>query len=216
MPDTFTIYDRFYFIIYISCLLLSLRARAGNVPGLLFLRLVLCCGLVTEITVEVLQYYQINSNAPYYFYLPMEYVLLTLFYTRNMRRRPAGNWMYASILVYLGCCLLFGSLPRITNFPSVIYEISCLLNTVWITLLFLSMPHAGGLPVTRHPMFWIYTALLVFFSCTFYFNAVYAYYLTKNAIVAGQLRNYINNGLNFFLYLTLSYAFICSRRMKKY
>ena len=216
MHESFTIYDRFYFVIYITCFLLSMRARASNVPGLLCLRLMLCCGLITEIAVEVLQYYRTNSNAPYYFYLPMEYLLLTLFYMKNLLRRRTVNYVYVSIGLYLGCCLLFGSLPQITNFPSVIYEVSCLLNTVWITLLFLKMPHADDLPITQHPMFWIYTALLVFFSCTFYFNGVYAYYLTKNEAVAVQLRNYINNGLNFFLYLTLSYAFICSRRMKKY
>lgn len=217
MPETFTIYDKYYFTIYIICLVFSMMARGFNIPGLLYLRLILYCGFVTEVSIEILQYYKQDNNTPYYFYLTIEYCLLVLFYGKNTYNRILRNCMYGSIVFYLVSCLWLVIFKYdAEDIPASIYKISCALNVIWITILFLNIPYTTDVVITRYPLFWILTALLVFYAGTFFFNAAYSYFYEKNNEVAKAIRNYINNGLNFFLYLTLSYAFLCSWRMKEY
>lgn len=212
----FTTYDIIYFSIYITCLCFSLKAREDNIPGLSFLRLLLYCGLLTEVAVEILQWYKMNSNSPYYLYIPAEYILLVLFYAKSTARKLFRRILFISTGAYLAACILVLTLdPSILQYPAWIYNISCLLNTIWVTLLFLEMQHVGNVSITRQPQFWIYTAFLLFFSTVFFFNGPYLYLLKKDSKLAETLRNMLNVMMNYVLYLLLTYAFICSIRMKR-
>lgn len=212
-----TSYDIIYFIIYITCLFSSFKARVKNIPGFLYIRLMLCCGLITEIAVEVCQYYKLEDNKPYYFYIPLEYCLLIFFYAANTTKKIFKNILFSSIVIYLAICfLLVLSYTSFKRYPSSIYNVSCALNTVWITFLFFDLTSIDGLKITRIPLFWIYTALLVFFSGIFFFNGAYNYFLQTDTSLAKELRDYINTGLNYFLYSVLTYGFICSAKTRKY
>ncbi|MVT09387.1 hypothetical protein [Chitinophaga tropicalis] len=213
-----TTYDIFYYLIYIICLFCSIKAREEHIPGLLFLRLLLYCGLITEGIVEIMQYYELkrSENIPYYFYIPTEYFLLVFFYAKNTTRPLLKKIMLSSTGIYLGICsYIVARQQGMVEYPAWVYSSSCVLNTIWVTLLFLEMQYVESTGITRLPVFWIYTGLLVFYASVFFFNGPYSYLLKANSGLADTLRTRLNITMNYVLYLTLTYGFICSLRMKR-
>jgi hypothetical protein len=212
-----TVQDIFYYIIYCICLLFSYLAKRENIPGLAYLRLLLWFGLATEVCVEILQYQHAEDNIPYYFYLPLEYGLLVFFYQANCRRPLLKTVLFPSILVFFITSVLLSTIQYgFHGYPSTIFNISCILNTAWITFLFFDLNFIEKIPITKLPLFWIYSALLIFFAGMFFYNGAYTYFLKEDMGLASNLRKYISITLNYILYLLLTYAFICSKTIRKY
>lgn len=211
-----TTFDVVYYAIYIACLVLSFKAREATIPGLPFLRFMFCFGLGTEATVELLQAVRHDDTPPYYLYIPVEYYCLTQFYKRNTAAVFLVKALNISVpLYFLSALLLAIYRYRFSGYPSVVYNISCFLNIVWITLLLFNFKMGDGQEIWRQPLFVILSALLIFFAGVFFFNLVYAYLQEKDPALAKNLRTYINIVLNFILYLLLSYGFICSANKRK-
>lgn len=78
----FTYLDLIYYFFFISALILSFMATEKNLRGLFYLRILLVCGLVNELTSDVMRYYTQWGDAPDHFYIPLEYILLSLFLLR--------------------------------------------------------------------------------------------------------------------------------------
>lgn len=209
--------DIIYYLVYSTCLIFSFRAREVNIPGLVYLRLILCLGLVNEMVVESLQYLHKEENPSNYIYIPIEYFLLVLFYIQNTHKKRFRKALYLSIPLYVIVTVLFIVYRyHFKGYPSAIYNVSCLLNTIWLVRLFLDIDVVDHLPVFKLPLFWLYTALLIFYSGLFFFNGAYGFFVDHDSKIAESLRGYIALGLNYILYSVLTYAFICSRAMKKY
>jgi hypothetical protein len=207
--------DIIYFTIYIICTIASFKARRQNIPGLIILRVLLCLGLLNEIAAEFIKYYGLNENLTHYFYIPAEFGLLVLFYARNTRKKLLIKIMYWSAVLYIIISLILALFYyHLQHFPSAIYDISCLLNSVFITIIFFDLNAVDDLKITSLPLFWILTALLVFYASVFFFSATYNYLLEKDHTMGENLRVYVNVVLNDLLYILLSYGFICSTRIK--
>lgn len=212
-----TRFDIIYYTIYIITLFLSFKARVALIPGLSFLRFMLCFGLGTEITVEILEYLKMDSNPPYYIYIPVEYYCLVQFYIINTINIRTRKFLHASLPFYfIGALLLSIFYNRFSSYPSVIYNISCFLNCIWISLLLFNFNMGDGKRIWKHPLFIILSAYLIFFSGVFFFNTTYSYLLKKDSTLADDLRNYTNITINYILYILLSYGFICSASTRKY
>lgn len=213
----FSAFDTIYFVIYIFSLILSYLAVKENIRGLLFLRLILILGLITEIAVLILKNLALDDNEPYYLYIPLEYFLLIFFYREQTDEVLIKKIMKISLYVYaLAVLFLSTYIYHFKGYPSIIYNISCLLNTIWIITIFFNLQMLDGLPIVSIPVFWILSALLIFYSGIFFFNATYQYFLNRDSNLAKMMRQYINTGLNYILYLFLSYAFVLSWKKKKF
>ena len=211
-----TRYDIVYYIIYLICLYASFKASSRFIAGLYLLRLLLCCGFINEMVVEVFQHFKIEENTPHYFYIPLEYILLVLFYKKNTRKSWLKKAMEGSIFFYtaLGFSLAI-FYYHFQDYPSLVYNVSCLLNTIWIVILLYDIETLENLSITSLPLFWILTALLIFYSGIFFSNGAYNYLLQKDSKLAQLLRQY-NIVLNYVLYLLLTYGFFRSWIIAKY
>lgn len=208
--------DYIYYTIYIVCMVCSFRAREAFIPGLRWLRLLLCFGLLTEAVVELLQYRKQDDTPPYYFYIPFEYYSLTRFYKANTSVAALTKALEVSVPVYVAAAGLLSFYHyRFTGYPSVVYNISCFLNTVWISLLLFYFDPSNGKEIWRQPLFIVLSAFLIFFAGVFFFNPAYAYVQNKDPKLAITLRTYVNTGLNYILYILLSYGFLCSAKTTK-
>ncbi len=210
--------ETLYFIIYIICLCFCFKAGDTNIQGLTYIRIMLCCGFLTEVAVLIFKTYHFNENRLYYVYIPVEYCLLVFFYAENTSKKLLKSILHFSIVAYLAICYLFISFDGdVAVYPASIYNSSCFLNTVWITILFFDFENKEDIPITRLPLFWIYTGLLIFYAGIFFFNGAYNYFVKNDFDLAKKLRLYINTGLNYVLYSVLTYSFLCSKKnTKKY
>ena len=184
--------------------------------GLFFLRFVLCFGLVTEVAVLILRGLHKEENGPYYLYIPAEYVCLVLFYKRNTSSVKIKKVLSASVPAYLLAAVLLSVFHyHFMDYPSVVYNISCFFNSIWISLLLFNFDTGTEKEIWKQPLFIILSALLIFFAGIFFFNPAYATVQKKDPELAKHLRIYVNTGLNYILYILLAYGFICSARATK-
>lgn len=210
-------FDIVYYSIYLLCLITSFKASSSNLPGLFYLRLILVLGLVTEIVVELLQYFDANDNLPYFAYIPLEYVLICFYFMANTNRQLLKKVFLYSIPPYIVLAVFLSfSKYNFISYPAYVYNMSCFLNVIWLVMMLLNIEVVENAAPVRLPVFWVFTAFLIFYAGIFFFNGAYNYFMKTDAAIAGHLRNYINTGLNYVLYSILTYAFICSARMKKY
>jgi hypothetical protein len=212
-----TLSDIVYYIILLIAVVMSFKARQSNIPGLYILRLLLCIAFTNEMITQLLRILNLNDNLPNYFYIPLEYVLLVVFYRKNTKNKLFQKIMALSIVIYIFSIvapMIFYS--GFEKFPSGIYNISCGFNILWISILFFNLQTLERLSMTSIPMFWILTSFLTFYSGIFFFNSVYNYFIDHDNGLARILRTYINTSLNNLLYLLLIYAFVCSWKLKKY
>jgi hypothetical protein len=162
-------------------------------------------------------YLKVEENGPYHVYTPIEYVLLILFYRKNTKNNLLRDIMGISAFIYPVASILISLLHyHFTEYPSTVYNISCVLNVVWIVFIFFELNSVSNIKITSLPLFWILASLLIFYSGIFFFNGAYNFVLNKDSHLAAELRNYINIFLNYILYILMIYAFICSIKLKKY
>ncbi len=208
--------DIVYFLILLAAIFFSFRASNLNIEGLTYLRVLLVLSFVNEMISMLLKWNHLNPNIPHYFYIPVEYSLLVLFYSRHFHRRGYKEGLFISAAVVVSFCVYKMFRNEIYIYPGFVYNISCGFNTFWAALLLLNLKVTDGLVITSIPMFWILTALLLFYSGIFFFNVGYSLMIIQNKMLADAVRTFISTTLNIFLYLLLIYGFACSYKTKKY
>ncbi len=198
---------------------MSFKARTSNIPGLSFLRWLLCIGFINEMISQTLKIIDVNNNVSHYIYIPLEYVFLVLFFYKNTKSKLFKNAMLWSVCVYfiivVPLMLLYYRQLHFP-YPSIIYNINCVFNILWISLLLFNLELTENLSIISIPVFWIFTAMLIFYSGIFFFNGAYNYFMNHDVVLAYKLRSYINIMLNNILYLLFSYAFFNSWKITKY
>ena len=208
--------DVVYYAIYLLSLVFSFKAREASIPGLKFIRLMLLAGLGAEAVVEYLQFSGVDDTPPYYLYIPFEYWCLAKFYKRNTTSRFLRKALDISLWVYMiGAAAISIWYHGLSGYPSALYNVNCFLNTIWIAFLLFNLNKGHRREIWNHPLFIISSALLIFFAGVFFFNPAYSYIQHKHPIQAQNLRTIINTGLNYILYILLSYGFLCSAKTVK-
>ena len=208
--------DLVYYTIYLLSLILSFKAGEAVIPGLIFLRLMLLVGLGAEAIVEYLQHLKADDTKPYYAYIPFEYYCLAQFYKKNTNTPLLKRALNISIPVYLIAAAAISIFyHRLSGYPSVLYNVNCFLNTIWIAFLLFNFNQGNGREIWNHPLFIVLSAFLIFFAGVFFFNPAYSYIQNKQPKLAENLRTIVNTGLNYILYILLSYGFICSAKTTK-
>ena len=181
------------------------------------MQVLLVIGLMLEVCLDSFDIHGDLRNLLYRIYIPLEYLLLTLLLAKNAAK------VYMSRLLYyaLGGYLLFvvGYFFFTSNqagYPGLMYNVNCALLTVYASLQLLTINVVNDTPILKLPLFWLYTAIVVFYSGIFFYNAVFEYLNINSPQMANSLRLVVNLNINYLFYLLLSYTFICSIRLRKY
>jgi len=127
--------DIIYYLVYLSSLILSFMASDKKVAGLFFLRMILVLGLLTEIIVEILQYLNTNENPPYFIYIPLEFLLLCLFYARQSSKPRLARIIKSTGFLFLIISAILGLINGYEKYPSILYNISCFINSLFKSFL---------------------------------------------------------------------------------
>lgn len=207
--------DHIYYILILICIILSFTISGRELPGLKYLRLLLIVAFTGEFVNEFIDEYTEYVNVFYHFYIPFEFTMFTLFFSANINLRVPKRIRLGIILLYILFCFVYSSFfGKLTNYPSIQYNLDCLLVAIFIIITLLSVPPHGSLSITRLPIFWFCTGLLIFYVGIVLYNG------TKNGLeksdseLARVIRLNINMNLNYLLYLSWIYGFICAIRIK--
>lgn len=211
-----------YYLLFLSATVLSLLAPKDNFRGLNYLRILLIVGLCSEVLIDLINYYYYSAvhNPPspiHYLYIPFEYLMLSLFLKIHIRIKRIRSLINFSFVIYIFTVLYLSIFyySMENDYPGIIYNLGCGFLIIWSSLLLFNLEFNAQLKLAQLPVFWVCTAMIIFYSGVFFYNCYYNYFLKKETEFALLLRQYVNLNLNFIFYILLCYSFICSMRQKK-
>ncbi len=183
----------------------------------IYIAIVLLLGLITEFIVLVLKEQEIAYEFAYHIYIPVEYTLFALFFRTKTAKKKIDRFILYSIPVYIITSVLLSAFfYHFKGLPSLNFNIEGFLIIIWSVWLLNSFDEFEETSIFMKPTLWLCMGLIVFYAGTFIFTGYYTYLKKTDKLLATTLNGYINNGLNIFLYFTMSISFICSQKIKKY
>lgn len=171
--------------------------------------------LVVEITGSLLGKHTVAINLLYCFFTAFEfvyYLLLIKYIIYNQKIKKTISWILAVYPVLVVIDVFFIQ-PR--EFHSITYSLGCLLVVLACIYYFLEIFQSKySVNLVKEPAFWICTALLFYYCCTFPLFGVWNLLKGLPGIILQNL-NTILTILNYLLYSLFSIAFLCRIRVRK-
>jgi hypothetical protein len=197
-----------YYGLMFATLVLSFFAQKED-RTIRTLTLLLILSVLVEMLVEIFKARHIGHRIVYHFYIPIEYIFLSVFFSKQDIHRKLKQIIRYSIPVYVVAAVFISIfLVKPPQFPGLQFNLEGLfLISIVIGILF-------SLNVTTHsifhlPLFWFCCGLLVFHAGLFFFNGAYNYLLKQKAGYASQLQTVINTNLNYILYIFWIIGCLC-------
>jgi hypothetical protein len=206
-----------YITLLFIAFLLSVYTWTQVGKKLMYISTLLLLALITEFIVIALKKQDIAYAFVYHIYIPLEYVLFALFFRAITPGKKIAPYILYSIPVYFTTSMILSVFfYHFKDIPSLNFNISGFLIIIWALWLLNSFDEFEETSIFMKPTLWLCMGLIVFYAGTFIFTGYYTYLKKTDKLLATTLNGYINNGLNIFLYFTMSISFICSLKIKKY
>jgi hypothetical protein len=206
-----------YILLMVVAFILSVFTWQRVDKKTIYIVIVLLAGLLAEFIVLYLKKQKIHHEIVYHIYIPVEYTLVTLFFRTKTVKKKIHPFLLASVPVYLLTSVILSVFfYRLTGYPSLNFNIEGFFIIIWSVWLLNSFDEFEDRSIFMKPALWLCMGLIVFFAGGFIFNGYYNHIKNTDESLAKKLNEYINNGLNIFLYITMSISFICSLKTAKY
>lgn len=174
--------------------------------------------LLVELYAGYLSYRGKSNTLLYNIFSTIEFVFYILILREIIINKKAKKVvLYLSVFYPLTALINIFFIQKPIAFHSITYSLGCLivvgLSIYYFYELF-KLPRIGKL--NNNPAFWICTALLFFYCCTFPLISLSNFW--SNSAVWKTLEktyNSINYLLNIFLYTLFSISFLCSIKIRK-
>lgn len=210
-----------YYIVYHSllllCLALSFVAFLRGRKRFLILSAVFTATLIVEIGAEILIRRRINFTFIYHLFNPVEFALFALYLMQCIRLKKLRKIICFAIPLYfivsIGISIAFYSM---NGFPGININLEGLLLSLLSAWMLFNLEITEDIPVYLVAEFWICSALLIFFGCTFLVNGVYTNLLHMETVKAKQLFSLLNKPLNIVMYVLIIIGVTCSILKKRY
>jgi hypothetical protein len=206
-----------YIITMVVAFILSLCTWKKIDRKVIYIAAILLTGLVAECIVLFLKAGKIQHEVVYHIYIPVEYTLFALFLRTKTVNKKIDPFVLWSIPLYIIISISLSVFYyRFMDYPGLNFNIEGFFIIVWSVWLLNSFDEFEETFIFQKPVFWLCLGLIVFFAGNFIFTGYYNHLKNTDKKFADLLNGYINNGLNIFLYITMSISFICSHKTAKY
>jgi hypothetical protein len=214
-----------YYLSLFACFCISIWAWYRQNKEAKTIAIYLFIAIITEIIVYLI----IESpgedtgklrRLPYHIYIPIEYVILSLFFYKNNTSKPLRKAVFISIVVFLTVSALISytdiakTNPPYTAanefpFPDLNYNIEGVLLIVFSVITLFSAEVDEQTVISKKLYFWICLGLMIYHTGVFIINPSYND-LIKIPIADTTLATVINNVLNVTMYFLFSIGLIKS------
>ena len=188
--------------------------------GLTTIFILLGASVLTEAIVFVLNsllgYTSEQFYIIYHFYIPLEYLFISLFFAQCMDNKAISSIILWSIIPVVGLSLYFSFFVLgLESFPGVNLNLIGMPIILWASITLLSLKPLIDSPIYFHPYFWICSGFLFYYSENFFHNFIYDFIKSENNTLGKILNNFVNKSSNFILYTSIIVGFICQKRLTK-
>ncbi len=207
-----------YLVFYIIAFGIGLYVKKYH-KGLHILVGLLGLGLFTEYLVSANNAISDVNYEDYIYniYVPFEYFLYASFFYCINKNRYIRKSILISIPLFIVSILIFSEFKAIfgEKLRTNIYVLSGIFTIIWSLWTLFILEPIKGITFKTHPLFWICTGLIIFYSVNTPYNLMYDSLKELDKDLFKLASKIVQRGSNMFLYLIISIGFICSHRMKK-
>ena len=157
-----------------------------------------------------------NNTLLYNFFTSFEFCFYFFILYRIIQKRLAKTIIFYILCIYPLIALFnIFFIQGLTSFHSVTYALGCLLIvTICIYYFFELFQLSHSINLARQPAFWICSALLFFYACSFPIFGLANFLRSLPYVIIKNLEAIIDI-LNIFLYSSFTIAFLCRLRTRK-
>lgn len=207
---------KIYYGLLVLCLVaLFLNLRKIDKENKIFLPIIFLA-IVTQFVGDILQSRGISHYFIFHIYIPIEYILLCIYYLTLIENKIVRLLIAGSAAIFFLFNLLYYILDNKAFFaPSFSsFVVSAVLLSFWIICFFVELfQKEEKIYLLSYSAFWVNTGNLLFYAGCLFVMGLYFTLLEKDRVLAGKML-YINYTLNLILYIMYLIAFTCFRPRK--
>lgn len=172
--------------------------------------------LINELVATYQVYHDAQTTEIYNVYVFIQFFFYTYLFYNFIKRKLIRQFILASQVVFFvlsALNILF--FQKFSNYNSITYSLGCLEIVTLSIIYFLELFRLKKVVnLVREPAFWISTALLFYFTCSFPFIATanLLYKLPERILLSLQ---YVLTLINILLYSIFTIAFLCRIQIRK-
>lgn len=171
-------------------------------------------GVLTETYTKFHQHFIMKITSPIgHFYFPVAFLILTIFYYKLLNKFIKPIYFVIVIVAYeLYCIINPIFIQSIYEFPSLIGAVGTLFIFIFSVAYFIKvMSEAKIEKLSREPLIWINTAVLVYYSFNFFYFSLYNLRLLASIEVAKMAAAFFGV-FNLLFYSIITVGFLISRK----
>lgn len=175
-----------------------------------------CFAAFSDIT-AILLLRGINTMPEAHIYALVEFIILTLFYANYLKRYISRKFIWTVISVFTLFSLLNALfIQKITVYPYIVRAIESIVMVIFSILYFHKvMVDAKIKKLSKEPMIWINTGMLLYFSSNFFFHILLPLVVTYSNEFA-RIMVYYFWVTNILFYLILAIGFYKQKKLAVY
>ncbi len=212
------LFERYlYYALLVTAFALSL-VKSKRIKRLGLISLLLFFSILSEISSDYFRYIaNTNRYAPYHFYIPIEYSLVTLYYSYLIPINWVKKLLIITIPVFIISSLLISLYgEKIYEFPSWQYNMDGSLIIIWSVIGLFNLPFNPEKSIFRRSQFWFCIAFMILFSGQFFMNGFFNPLNNSNPDLTKKLIFIIYYTLNYLFYSLIIVGLLCSKPTRKY
>lgn len=157
-----------------------------------------------------------NNILIYNLFTLFEFIFYLVFFWYIFKSMAVKKVLFIVITVYLACALLnIFFFQGVKGFHSYTYILGCMLIVIFsITYFYLLFRLPESISLLRNPNFWIVTALMFYYTCSFSLYGLTNFFIQKIGSY-GKLLIFIGDLLNDLLYGLFIIGFLCRINFRK-
>lgn len=171
--------------------------------------------IITQVVGDILEHKNIKHYFVFHIYQPIEFLLLSIYYSRLFRNIILKKTVLFTMVPFLGFHLVY-YWSRFNNLDFTDFTIQAIIIFSWCMIYFIQLLRGEHNSIlSKDADFWINSANILFYTGCVLVMGIAKFFLANDPELRSKLFQ-INNFLNIQLYLLYCIAFLCLGRLKKY
>jgi hypothetical protein len=201
----------YYGLLGLNLLVLAFAYKSLEKRHKVFLPLIVFV-ITIQVAADILKAKGLTYYFLFHIYVPIEYILLSVYFSLLFMSRPARMWLLISNIVLSAFCIAYYYMrPSFWQPDYSHFVISAIFISTTVILFFIKLfKNEEHIDLIRYPDFWINTGNLFFYAGCVFVMGLHFSLRGKNQTLADNLLK-INNYLNLLLYLFYLIGFAWTR-----
>lgn len=206
-----------YYVLLVLAFAIS-YVRSKNDKALVIIYWLFLFSILSETVSDYFRYSdEAKRYCSYHFYIPIEYSLVTLYFSRQLKIPWLKKVLPLTIPVFVLYSIIISVFVQgVEEFPSWQYNVDGTLIIIWCVISLFNLPLNPEVTIYKTFQFWFCIAFMLLFSGQFFMNGFFNQLKEANPDIITKLIFIVYYILNYLFYTLIIFGLLCSRQTRKY